>query len=165
MSGKCLLVLLLWCGCAPRIVPAAQTPGVKIILDTDMGPDADDAGALAMLHALADQGEAEILATLCSTMSPWAAPCLNAINLYYQRPDLPVGTLKEGTYAGTSEEWYGDSFNGFIAGHFPNPLRHGAYAPDALWLYRRVLALQPDASVVIAVTGPLTNLRNLQLAS
>ena len=28
----------------------------KIILDTDMGSDSDDAGALAMLHHLADAG-------------------------------------------------------------------------------------------------------------
>jgi hypothetical protein len=39
---------------------------VRIILDTDMSGDCDDAGALALLHALADQGECEILATVVS---------------------------------------------------------------------------------------------------
>ena len=36
---------------------------VKIILDTDISPDYDDVGAMAVLHALAKRGEAEILAT------------------------------------------------------------------------------------------------------
>lgn len=35
---------------------------VKIIFDTDLGPDYDDVGALAFLHAMADSGKAEILA-------------------------------------------------------------------------------------------------------
>jgi hypothetical protein len=30
---------------------------VKLILDTDMSGDADDAGTLALLHAMADRGE------------------------------------------------------------------------------------------------------------
>jgi hypothetical protein len=33
---------------------------VKIIFDTDMHTDCDDAGALAILHTLADKGECEI---------------------------------------------------------------------------------------------------------
>jgi len=34
---------------------------IKVIFDTDMDTDCDDAGALAILHALADNGEVEIL--------------------------------------------------------------------------------------------------------
>ncbi|HEV8248295.1 MAG TPA: hypothetical protein VGP93_21110, partial [Polyangiaceae bacterium] len=41
--------------------------GPAIIFDTDMGPDIDDAGALAVLHALADNGEAKLLAVMIST--------------------------------------------------------------------------------------------------
>src|SRR5690606_29052446 len=54
LSPFLLLALLLAAGGA-----AAQP--VRVIFDTDLGPDADDAGALALLHALADRGEAEIL--------------------------------------------------------------------------------------------------------
>jgi inosine-uridine nucleoside N-ribohydrolase len=45
---------------------------VKIILDTDIGPDCDDAGAIAVLHTLATQGAAEILgiAHCTSNMEP-----------------------------------------------------------------------------------------------
>jgi inosine-uridine nucleoside N-ribohydrolase len=137
------------------------TNPVKIILDTDLGPDSDDAGALAVLHALSMKGEAEILAIMCSTKNPWCAPCADAINTYYHRPDIPVGTLKGEGSMGGSEEWYGDSFNGYIAGYFENDIRHGEYAPDAVRLYREILVSQPGTSVHIVVTGPLTNIRDL----
>src|SRR3712207_437465 len=62
---------------APRA--AAQTTGPtgppRILFDTDMLTDCDDAGALAVLHALADNGEAEILATVVSVPNPWSAAC------------------------------------------------------------------------------------------
>ena len=134
---------------------------VRVILDTDMGPDSDDAGALAMLHALADRGEAEALGVMCSTTSPWCAPAVDAIDTYYRRPDVPVGTLKGPGSAGGSEEWYGASFNAYLAGRYPNDLRHGEYAADAVALYRRLLAASPDTSVAVVAVGPLTNLRDL----
>ncbi|NRF95128.1 hypothetical protein HQN89_30025 [Paenibacillus frigoriresistens] len=55
----------------------------RVILDTDMGPDCDDAGALAILHALVDRGEAELLAVTHCTSNPWGAGCIDAINVYY----------------------------------------------------------------------------------
>ena len=47
-----ILVVFLCCCCS-----AAK---VKIIFDTDMGSDCDDAGALACLHAMADNNEAQM---------------------------------------------------------------------------------------------------------
>ena len=49
--------------CAVIALPLFSEP-VKIIFDTDMLTDFDDVGALACLHALADAGECEILATV-----------------------------------------------------------------------------------------------------
>lgn len=150
---------LLYLLCAPQA--AAQPDPVRVIFDTDMGPDSDDAGALAMLHALADRSEAEVLGVACSTTSPWCAPASDAINTYYGRPNLPVGTLKGPGSAGGSEEWFGASFNAYLAGRYPNDLRHGEHADDAVALYRRLLAAAPDTSVTVVVVGPLTNLRDL----
>jgi len=44
---------------------AAGPPAV--IFDTDIGSDCDDAGALAVLHALADAGELKILGVIFSS--------------------------------------------------------------------------------------------------
>src|SRR5947209_8178268 len=73
---------------------AAGRPPVKVLFDTDMDSDCDDAGALAILHALADAGEAEVLATMVSSLHPYSVPCVAAINRYYGRPDLPIGCPK-----------------------------------------------------------------------
>jgi inosine-uridine nucleoside N-ribohydrolase len=126
-----------------------------------MGPDSDDAGALAVLHALEASGEARILATLCSTTDAWCAPCVDAINTYYERGSIQVGTLKGRGSPGGTAEWTANAFNAYIAGHFPNQLQHGTHAPSALELYRKILSSQPDSSVHVVATGPLTNLANL----
>jgi inosine-uridine nucleoside N-ribohydrolase len=128
---------------------------VPIIFDTDMDTDCDDAGALAVLHVLADRGECEILATMVSVGHPWSAPTVAAINAYYGRPHLPVGQAKAG---GVDEP---SRFAKRIAEEFPQPIKSADDAPDALELYRDLLAKQPDGSVVIVTVGYLRNLRNL----
>ncbi|MGA1238366.1 MAG: nucleoside hydrolase, partial [Limisphaerales bacterium] len=73
-------------------------PSPKIILDVDAAEDVDDIGAIATLHALANQNEAEILGILISSNNEWVAPCVDAINTYYGRPNLPIGYQHEHQY-------------------------------------------------------------------
>jgi hypothetical protein len=136
-----------------RPVPAQ----VKVIFDTDMDTDCDDAGALAMLHALADAGETEILATVVSSKYRWSVPCAAAINAWYGRPDLPVGCPK-GEGAPTNR---GSRYARKIAEAFPTRFKTNDDAPSAVEVYRRVLAAQPAGSVVVVTVGYLTNLRDL----
>jgi len=84
--GFAVGLLFLICG------PLSAKP--RIIFDTDMDSDFDDAGALAVLHALADRGECEILAVMHSTSTPWSVGVIDAINTYYARGDLPIGARK-----------------------------------------------------------------------
>lgn len=127
---------------------------VKIIIDTDMHTDCDDAGAFAVLHALADKGECEILAAMCSTKDPYAAPTIDAINTYFNRPDIPIGIIKgKGVYRYSK-------FTEKIAKEFCNDF-NPEQALDAVALYRNILEKQPDSSVVIVTVGYLTNIMNL----
>ncbi|HVX66709.1 MAG TPA: nucleoside hydrolase [Bryobacteraceae bacterium] len=144
---------------------ASAAGPVRVILDTDLGPDCDDAGAIAMLHALADRGEALPLAILCNTTSEWCAPAVDAINAAYGRRELSVGTLKRPGNPGGGPEWNGESFNRYLAAHYPNRFGTGRNAPDALELYLRLLKAQPDGSVAIVSIGNLTNLRDLLAAA
>lgn len=128
---------------------------VKIIYDTDMESDVDDVGATAILHVLADQGEAEILATMVSSINPWSAPCLDAINTFYGRPDVPIGVPKgEGVNRASV---YAQS----VAENYPHSVISPDSLPDAVRLYRQILADQPDNSVIIVTVGYLTNLSRL----
>ncbi len=143
------------CAIVLMVTTSTRAESVNVIFDTDIGPDCDDAGSMAVLHALSDMGECHVLAMMCCTSSEWGAPCLDAINTYYGRPDIPIGTLKENGFLG------GGGYNEHIAKNWPNDLQNGNNAPDATVLYRQILADQPDQSVVIIAVGPLRNLRNL----
>jgi inosine-uridine nucleoside N-ribohydrolase len=133
--------------------PADARQAVPIIFDTDIGTDVDDAGALAILHVLADQGKARILATMSANQNRWCAPALDVINTYYGRPDLTIGSSKTGP---GPEEWYHGSVS-----HYPHDTTHSSDVPDAVALYREILAAQPDHSVTIVVVGWLTNMADL----
>jgi tRNA A37 threonylcarbamoyladenosine dehydratase len=135
---------------------SAGAQPVKLIFDTDMDSDCDDVGALAMVHALADRGEVEILGTLVSSKHPWSAACTDAVNTFYGRPDLPVGVPKG---KGPSEQ--NSKYAKQIAEEFPHDMPAGDAVPDACVLYRRILAAQPDASVSLVTVGDLTNVRYL----
>ena len=63
----------------------------KLIIDTDFETDCDDAGALAILHGLADRGLIEPLGIVASVNSCWPAAGVRALNLAFGRPELPVG--------------------------------------------------------------------------
>lgn len=149
-----LAVAFLLVLCLPVALPA-QT---KIIYDTDMDTDCDDAGALAILHALADRGEAEILATVVSSRYPWSVPCVEAINRYYGRADLPIGAPKT-AWADTGRR--GSPYAKQVSKQFATRLKSNDDAPDAVDVYRRVLAAQDNGSVVIVTVGYLTNIRDL----
>ncbi len=128
----------------------------KVIFDTDIGPDWDDVGAAATLHALADRGEAEILAMMVSSgghSATWGPPCLDAFNTYYGRPDILIGVAADGPE-------FGSSYNQQIAEEFPQDLGvSGAW--DAVELYRKILSEQEDSSVVIITVGFITNINDL----
>src|SRR4051812_34212586 len=90
-------IIRLLCGvflCACTVPSRAAEAPARIIFDTDMETDCDDAGALAVLHALADLGECEILATVVSVRDPASAATVDAINRHYHRPALPIGMVK-----------------------------------------------------------------------
>jgi len=145
-------VAILTSGCSSGGL-ANNRQAVPIILDTDIGTDVDDAGALAILHVLADQGQAKILATMSANQNRWSTPAIDVINTYYGRQDMPIGSSKTGPNA---EEWYHDSVP-----DYPHDLTAGDDAPDAVALYRKILSAQPDQSVTIVVVGWLTNMADL----
>ena len=43
---------------------------------------------------LADSGEVNILATISSNKCATAVPCIDVINTYFGRPDIPIGAVR-----------------------------------------------------------------------
>lgn len=151
-----LIALLLYSGCANQ-TGKQKDKSVKIIFDTDLGPDYDDVGALAFLHAMADSGKVEILATVTSNKHDLVAPSIDVINTYFGRKDLPIGAPKSPGVSLTATQHWPDS----IVSKYPHKIRSTSEVPDAVTVYRKVLASEPDSSVTIVTVGFLTNLSNL----
>jgi len=133
--------------------------GIPIVIyDTDMGPDIDDALALAALHAYESQGMAHIAAVTLSRNSDTGARYIDLVNTFYARPDIPIGVYRGTTKHDTSEHGYTrDVVN---SGKYPysldvNRLPHGHL------LMRDVLQAAPDNSVIIIQVGFSTNTARL----
>lgn len=145
----CLLLLV-------SVFAVAQKP-VQVIFDTDIAPDYDDVGAMALLHAFADMGEANILATISCNTFETTAPTLSVMNTYFNRPQIPIGITK-GNFPNKdcSQKW-AEAINAT----YPHQVKSNAEAEDAVKLYRSILAAQPDNSVTIITVGFFTNLAGL----
>jgi len=133
---------------------------VPIIFDSDMGPDYDDVGAITLLHALADSGQAKILATIASTKYDGVACVLNVLNTYFNRPNTPIAVPKGNAL--TLRDW--QHWTDTLIQKYPHSIKTNEEVPDATELYRKVLSKQPDHSVTIVTVGFLTNLSNLLLS-
>ena len=154
--SSAIICLLLLYSCSNQSLKKEIKP-VKIIFDTDLGPDYDDVGALAFLNAMADSGKVEILATVASNKHELVAPSINVINTYFGRSELPVGAPKSaGVDLGSSQHW-ADS----IVEKYPHSIKSTSEVADAVEIYRKILNNEPDNSVTIITVGFLTNLSNL----
>ena len=136
----------------------AQKPKqVPVIFDTDIAGDYDDVGAMALLHAFADKGEAKILATISSNAFKTTAPTISVINTYFGRPDIPIGIVKKDRPNKDCAQQWAQA----IIAKYPHKLKSNNEAAEAVSLYREILAKQPDASVTIISVGFFTNLAGL----
>jgi pyrimidine-specific ribonucleoside hydrolase len=155
MALLLLIIAFFLSGCGR--VSESEKATLKIIFDTDIGPDYDDVGALAFLHAMADSGKVKILATVASNKHSLVAPSIEVINTYFGRKEVPIGAPKsEGVNMTASQHWP-DS----IVSKYPHKIKSTSEVPDAVTVYRKALASQPDSSVTIVTVGFLTNLGNL----
>lgn len=135
----------------------ADSAKVKIIFDTDMGPDYDDIGAIALLHAFANQGKIEILATVSSDAHKDIPGTIEVYNKYFKRGDIPVGQ----TYSPLAPNFTAtNNWNEQIIKKFEPALLNKKYE-SSVSIYRKVLAEQPDNSVTIVTVGFMTNISDL----
>ncbi len=163
--AQLLLVSLIWVlfltnGCiVDALQKSAPVESKKIIFETDFTFDVDDVGALAVLHALADMGEADILAVCYNEVQPNAEKAIDAVNTWYGRGSIPIGLyskdLKDPDYA---HSFYIDKLA---------ELNHDVsdnIVDTALNVYREILSSQEDGSVTIVSVGFLNNLYDLLVA-
>ena len=120
-----------------------------------MDSDVDDVGALAMLHTYEKQGKVRILGIIVTSDEKYSASCTDAINAWFGRKDIPIGVSQRDSLRSFSK------YTKQISEQFANRFGSNADAEEATTVYRRLLAAQPDHSVVIITIGHLTSLSRL----
>jgi inosine-uridine nucleoside N-ribohydrolase len=130
---------------------------VSIIFDSDMGPDYDDVGAITLLHAFADSGQVKILAIIASTKYQGVAGVFSVFNSYFNRPEIPIGVPKGKALELRDIQHWTDT----LLAKYPHKIKNNDEVPSSVDVYRKVLAEQPDRSVIIVTVGFLTNLADL----
>ncbi len=135
----------------------AGSPG--IILDTDFRSDVDDVGTLALLNALADNGECVLLGVIASQTGPYVVGAINAVNTWYGRGDVPIGL------SGVDDQRFDDYYAPVIGNpaNYPST-QSNATALDSTILYRRLLHTAADRSVIVVVIGGQTCVHRLLLS-
>ena len=127
---------------------------VKLIVETDITLDVDDVGALAVVHALADGNETQLLGVSFNEVHPDGVKAIASINAWYHRADTPIAQFN-GILKNPDESRY----LSYIARMFSNSV--SVKTDDALSFYKEILNAQKDQSVTIVSLGFLNNLADL----
>ena len=153
MNKKALLILAVFAVAACTNVQQEARVPVKMIIETDMGNDIDDALALALALRAVDNGQAELLAVGCHKNCPTAAAFTDAVCTYYGHPEVPVAMSLTPVQEFTDYVDYTVCEKDFV--------KTAAAYPEPVALYRKILSTQPDKSVTFVSLGFGTTLAQL----
>jgi inosine-uridine nucleoside N-ribohydrolase len=176
IGDKLYAVLLALAACMIGVCHAADVRApINVIFDTDMWSDIDDALALAMIHALHDRHELNLVAVTISTDEKWCASYVDLVDTFYGHSRISVGIVHDGMDTEAFRKrypamtWPVTDYTRLVAQQknkdgslvYPHSLTDGTKAPEAVSLLRKTLAAQPDGSVVMIQVGYSTNLARL----
>jgi len=157
------IILACLCVFGACTISYAKRP-VKLIFETDMGNDVDDVLCQVMINKYIEQGLAECLMVGLNKTGTAPAEFVDLVNTYYGHPDIPIGIARNGVQPDDCSSFayivsnMKDSYGNPI---YKRGVQNYRNLPDAVTLYRKTLAAQPDGSVVIASVGFSTNLAQL----
>lgn len=149
---------------------------LSIILDSDVGSSTDDLFALDMLYKYMDEGKVNLLAVMLDREGDINAQITDVFNTYYGYPNIPIGVthnsvknpkvfIDYSTVVTKTEKINAkgqpDPKGKKTRPYFKRTVEDVTKLPEAVPLYRKILASQPDRSVVICAIGFLSNLGQL----
>lgn len=133
----------------------------KLFIDTDIGADCDDAGALAIANILKNNGFIDILGITYTTSSKWGPACIDSIDTYFGNGDIEIGTTSRQNYCENINEFQRVLATEFLNGIYNNNTGELKKVDDAVILIRRKLAKTDDKSVTFVCIGQLDNISDL----
>ncbi|MDR2038131.1 MAG: nucleoside hydrolase [Bacteroidales bacterium] len=137
---------------------------IKLIFETDIGNDVDDALALDMIYKYMEAGKVDLLAIMSNKNSKYAAEFTDIMATWYGHANVPIGIVKDGVDSESDAVNYARAVceitvDGKPA--FERTLTDYESLPEAVVLYRKILAQQPNHSVDIVSVGFSTNIVKL----
>ena len=142
-----------------------EQPLPSVILETDIRNYIDDVVALDMLYKYVDDGQINLAAECVNTDSPYAAEFLHLTNHWYGYPDIPIGRAEQGISSNFDAPNYAEAICQMSDAQgnllFQRPDFQNDSIPEAVALYRKTLAAQPDSSVILISVGFSINIVKL----
>lgn len=162
LKGAAVLVSLLFVLPMGGVKMEADAAPVNIIFDNDMGNDVDDIIALDVLLKYYEAGKVNVLAILGNRD---AKSCMDYCNMYctwFGYPNIPMGAVVNGSNPTPEEKSYATKTLGVEKnGKRVFKFNDARTMPNAVDVYRKVLARAANKSVVIVSTGFSTNIARL----
>ncbi len=136
-------------------------PPVNVIIDTDMGSDCDDVGALAILNEYANQGKANILGVIYSSGAvPYGAGVIDAINRYYGNDNIPIGTNYGNLVGDPVDKMQAEKLSKDTAA-FKNRCIENTDVTEQTELLRKILSDETNENIVYITIGHTKGLYDL----
>ena len=123
----------------------------KVIIDTDIGPDCDDAGAIAILCLAAQKYGFEIAAAVNCTSNPFGDGCTDAIVRFAGTDGVRLGRFMSREFLSEHR-----SYNEPVAKTYSAGFRNGNLrVENSADVYRDVLSGSEDDGVVVITIGQM----------
>ena len=138
---------------------------INLIMETDIGNDIDDALAMDIIYKAMDAGKVNLLGVCINKEGTAPGEFIDILNTWYGHPEVPIGIIHNGPDCSRDALNYAkvvvEMKNPQGKQAFERTLEDHENLPEAVTLYRKILAGAARKSVVIASVGFSTNLERL----
>lgn len=164
LIGMAAAAILSSCGNKQQAACEGAAAPMKIIFETDMGNDVDDALAMDMLMQYAREGKIDLLGISSNKRNDGSTEYIDLLTTWYGMPQIPIGKVVDGAkcddavnYAlAVAQMTDADGKPLFARSH-----DNDGFVVPSVEMYRRILSVQPDSSVTVISVGFSTNLAQL----
>ena len=128
-----------------------------LFIDTDLGGDCDDVGALALANILKNNNLIEIAGMTHTTSLEWGPACIDIVNRYYGNGDIQIGATKRIDYCVEGTNKYASQ----MADAFEHSYHNRQNVINSVELMRKVLSESEDNSITFVCIGQLGDASDL----
>lgn len=132
----------------------------QMIIDTDIGGDCDDAGALALANIFHNSGKIEVLGMTYTTSSVYGPAVIDSINKFYGNK-FEIGQTARNNFCDVKSKFLKEIATKFDNDYFDPKTKTIIKAESAVDLLRRKLSEANNESVSLVCIGQLNNMSDL----